>query len=305
MAEQSLKDFYGSLIGASTNWRKIEYNWRDVALYSLGVGADDTKDPAEIDYYYEKDMKAIPTFGTVPYFNAVNNEPQQPTPYPATFMIAHRLNKYFGHVVASLDFDHEIIMHRPIDPIKGTFVFQDTIDSVYDRGDKGMVIKTHQPVYDEAGRLICENNSTATWFEGGNFGGEPYPKSPVVFPDREPDFVYDDYMSPTQAALYRLTGDVMLTHIDREGAMTLSGQERPFMMGFCPMGYACRLAIRAVIPGQPERMKRLALQFRSVSFPDAHVRFQAWRIEEGKLWFRLMNLENGKPILERGQFEWQ
>lgn len=88
MAEQSLKEFYDSLIGASTNWRKIEYNWRDVALYSLGVGADDTKDPAEIDYYYEKDMKAIPTFGTVPYFNAVNNEPQQPTPYPTTFMIA-------------------------------------------------------------------------------------------------------------------------------------------------------------------------------------------------------------------------
>lgn len=77
------------------------------------------------------------------------------------------------------------------------------------------------------------------------------------------------------------------------------------MMGFCPMGYACRLAIRAVIPGQPERMKRLALQFRSVSFPDTRVQFQGWLVEEGKLWFRLMNLENGKPILERGQFEWQ
>lgn len=31
MAEQSLKEFYDSLIGASTNWHKIEYNWRDVA----------------------------------------------------------------------------------------------------------------------------------------------------------------------------------------------------------------------------------------------------------------------------------
>lgn len=32
MAEQSLKEFYDSLIGASANWHKIEYNWRDVAL---------------------------------------------------------------------------------------------------------------------------------------------------------------------------------------------------------------------------------------------------------------------------------
>lgn len=31
MAEQSLKEFYDSLIGASTNWHKIEHNWRDVA----------------------------------------------------------------------------------------------------------------------------------------------------------------------------------------------------------------------------------------------------------------------------------
>lgn len=31
LAEQSLKEFYDSLIGASTNWHKIEYNWRAIA----------------------------------------------------------------------------------------------------------------------------------------------------------------------------------------------------------------------------------------------------------------------------------
>lgn len=31
MAEQSLKEFYDSLIGASTNWHKIEHNWPAIA----------------------------------------------------------------------------------------------------------------------------------------------------------------------------------------------------------------------------------------------------------------------------------
>lgn len=29
---------YDEFIGASTGYRKIEYNWRDVILYALGVG---------------------------------------------------------------------------------------------------------------------------------------------------------------------------------------------------------------------------------------------------------------------------
>ena len=41
---------YSEFIGVSTGYRKIEYNWRDVILYALGIGAE--KD--ELYLLYEK-----------------------------------------------------------------------------------------------------------------------------------------------------------------------------------------------------------------------------------------------------------
>ena len=51
------------LIGAKMEPRYVEYNWRDVALYNLAVGAH----KEDLSYYYEKYLKAIPTFAAVPY----------------------------------------------------------------------------------------------------------------------------------------------------------------------------------------------------------------------------------------------
>ena len=68
-------------------------------------------------------------------------------------MIANELIK---PTISFLNMDHEIIMHRPIDPIKGTFQYQDVITDVYDRGEgKGAVIKTRVDVRDEAGNPVC------------------------------------------------------------------------------------------------------------------------------------------------------
>ena len=34
-----IKDLDKRLIGQRTEWRYLEYNWRDIALYALAVGA--------------------------------------------------------------------------------------------------------------------------------------------------------------------------------------------------------------------------------------------------------------------------
>ena len=139
-------------IGASAGLRKLEYNWRDIALYALAVGAN----KEDLNYYYEKNMKAIPTFGVIPYWNAVNITPQRPTPYPASLLVSEALQRELGALPGVLHMEHELIMHKPIDPIKGSLVFEDTITNIYDRGkDKGIIVKTQLPVYDEAGNLIC------------------------------------------------------------------------------------------------------------------------------------------------------
>ena len=214
-------------------------------------------------------------------------------------------NDIIKPTISFLNMDHEIIIHRPIDPIKGTFQWQDEITDVYDRGEgKGAVVKTKIVVRDEAGRDVCTNYSTTFFHEAGGFGGVPMPKSDVVIPDKAPDVEIDDYISPVQNLLYRLTGDTNLVHVDPAYAQKM-GFETSFMQGLCSFGFACRMAIGELIPGEPERMTRMAAQMTSVLFPDTPVALQLWKVDDTKCYFRLMNKVTGKAVLNRGVFEWK
>lgn len=291
------QDLAALLVGKRMEPRYMEYNWRDVALYALSVGAK--RD--DLQYVYEKQLKAIPTYGTIPYWGTVNVRPYQWMPLPAS-MLAEEIIK---PTISYLNMDHEIIMHRPIDPIKGTFQYQDVITDVFDRGEgKGAVVKSKVLVRDEAGNDVCTNYSTTFFHEAGGFGGPPMPKSSVVIPDTAPDVELDDYISPVQNLLYRLTGDTNLVHVDPEYAKKM-GFDGSFMQGLCSFGFSCRLAIQALIPGEPERMTRMAAQMTSVLFPDTPVKLQLWKVGDNTAYFRFMNVTTGKPVLNRGVFEWK
>ena len=286
------QDLAALLAGKRMEPRYLEYNWRDIVLYALAVGAK--RD--DLQYLYEKKLKAIPTYGTIPYWGTVNVRPYQWMPLPAS-MLADEIIK---PTISFLNMDHEIIMHRPIDPIKGTFQYQDVITDVYDRGEgKGAVVKTKVLVRDEAGNDVCTNYSTTFFHEAGGFGGPPMPKSTVVIPDRAPDVELDDYISPVQNLLYRLTGDTNLVHVDPEYAQKM-GFETSFMQGLCSFGFSCRLAIQALIPGEPERMTRMAAQMTSVLFPDTPVKLQLWKMGEGVL--PLYERLYGQACAEPGRF---
>jgi ABC-type arginine/histidine transport system permease subunit len=83
------------------------------------------------------------------------------------------------------------------------------------------------------------------------------------------------------------------------------GFETAFMQGLCSFGFACRMAISLLIPGEPERMTRMAAQMTSVLFPDTPIKLQLWKIGDGVAYFRLMNLKTNKAVLNRGVFEWK
>jgi len=285
------------LTGRKTEPRYMEYNWRDVALYALAVGAG--KD--ELEFIYERSMKAIPSFGTVPYWGTVNVRPYQYRPLPASALASEILKPS----VPVLNMDHEIIMHRPIDPIKGTFQWQDEITDVYDRGEgKGAVVRTRLDVRDEAGNPVCTNYSTTFYRDAGGFGGKPMPESKVVIPDRKADISAEDYISPTQNMLYRLTGDTNRVHADPMYAREM-GYESSFMQGLCSFGFSCRMAIDALIPHEPERMVRMSAQMRNILYPDTAVRLDIWKSDNGKACFRFVDLKSRKPILDRGIFEYK
>ena len=284
-------------IGNKMEPRYMEYNWRDIALYALAVGAKSE----DLHYTYEKCLKAIPTYGTIPYWGTVNVRPYQWMPLPASMI----LNDVIKPTISYLNMDHEIIMHRPIDPLKGTFQYQEEIIDIYDRGEgKGAVVKTKVVVRDEAGNDVCTNYSTTFFHEAGGFGGKPMPKSSVEIPDRKPDIETDDYVSPVQNLLYRLTGDTNRVHVDPEYAQEM-GFETSFMQGLCSFGFSCRNLIDIIIPKEPERMVRMAAQMTSVLFPDTNVSVQVWKISSNTVYFRLINKDTDAIILNRGVFEWK
>ena len=130
------------------------------------------------------------------------------------------------------------------------------------------------------------------------------PKNPVKIPEREPDFVLDDYISPVQNVLYRLTGDTNLVHVDPEIARE-RGFDKVFMQGLCSFGFSARLCIQELIPGEPERMTKISAQMRSILYPGTKVSLWGWKMSETQVYFRLVNQETGAAILEKGVFEWK
>ena len=59
-----------SAVGLSLK-QKFTYSWRDLILYNLSVGAGQD----ELDYVYEKGLKAIHTFGVNPCARTCGMEP--------------------------------------------------------------------------------------------------------------------------------------------------------------------------------------------------------------------------------------
>jgi len=292
---------FSKIVGLSTPWRKIEYNWRDMALYALAVGAG----KEDLLYTYEKGMKAIPSFGCLPYYNAVNNEPQQPKPYAANYLAADIMAKLAKRPIANaLHAGFQMEMYGEIPPVKGSLVHKSEVVRIYDRGslERGIMMEVENPVYDESGQLICMNTSYHL-FQGVDGSGLPEAvKKGVEFPDRTADYEVQSYVSSTQNVLYRLTGDTNYVHIDPEQAHLFA--DRPFMQGLSSFGFACRMAVQAVIPGEPERMKRMYVQMRSIAYPGIPVKLLGWKTSEKKMVFRYIDCETGKSILDHCEFEW-
>ena len=90
-----MKELSRSVIGTTTGPQTFEYSWRDCAIYALGVGAG----PEEMEYLYEVGMKAIPSFGVVPYWGTFGITPPRdiPTPINCTMGLDRQGSLHMAH----------------------------------------------------------------------------------------------------------------------------------------------------------------------------------------------------------------
>jgi len=87
---------------------------------------------------------------------------------------------------------------------------------ILDKG-KGAVVLAEIKTFDEDGDAICVNQATIFLRGAGGFGGKRNSDNvkPLVKPPaRNPDASVQEKTSPSQAALYRLSGDYNPLHVD-------------------------------------------------------------------------------------------
>jgi acyl dehydratase len=261
-----------------------EYSWRDVILYALAVGAGSS----EMEYCYEKKLKVLPTFSLA-------------TTFDFFWCLAQEANIDLAGILHG---EQELLFHNPI-PLAGKMITEGRVVNYYDKGvKKGALVVGECETRTASGLpLFTSIYSLFARFDGGFGGTLSAPGTRVVYPDVEPTFVIDALPLVDQHLLYRLTGDYFEVHVDPEFAQS-SGFEKPIMHGACTMGYGCRALVACLMPGEPERMKRLACRFSHFLYPGVPIQTLIWSLTPGKALWRVVDAESGLTLIDNGVCEY-
>jgi acyl dehydratase len=253
-----------NLVGKSFAPIEFEYRTRDVILYALGVGAG----PDELRFVYENGLQVLPTFAVVPAFPAATTSMPDLNVNP--MMVVHG--------------EQAIRLHRPI-PDEGTLRTTATVKAIYDKGSGAVVIvetnstdRSGQPLFDATFAFFARG-------EGG-FGGDRGPSAPAFeIPARDPDFRSDMPTVPTQALLYRLSGDLNPLHADPDFAK-MAGFDRPILHGLGTYGHAGRAVLKHACGSDPARFESFSARFSGTVYPGDTIITEGWRTEKGRYLIR-------------------
>ncbi|MBP2229433.1 acyl dehydratase [Azospirillum agricola] len=238
-----------------TSWSE-----RDAMLYALGVGMGaDPMDGNELPFVYERGLKALPTFAIVPTFAG-----------GPLFRIGLD-TRYLLHG------EQAVTLHRPM-PASGTGTVEGRMVGAWDKGaGKGAVFAQEKILrLDGDPEPLATVVTTAFGRAEGGFGGptEGQP-APHRVPDRAPDRSVDVPTMPSQALLYRHSGDLNPLHADPEAAR-VAGFPRPILHGLCTYAITARAVLAACCDFQPERMLHHQARFSAPVFPGETITVDLW-----------------------------
>jgi NAD(P)-dependent dehydrogenase (short-subunit alcohol dehydrogenase family)/putative sterol carrier protein/acyl dehydratase len=260
-----------------------DYTWKDVVLYALGVGSGSS----ELEYCYEKQLKVLPSFSIAAIFD----------------FLAHIAATSNVNLAGILHGEQRLIFHRPI-PTEGKLTTQGKITHYYDKGaEKGALVVAESDTYHSNGEKLFTSIMTIFSRLDGGFGGENAPKEKIEFPDRAPDFIVDAHPSESQPLIYRLSGDIFDLHVNPDFAK-MAGFEKPIMHGLCTHGYACRALIQSLVPGAPEKVRRMDCRFTKTLYPGVPVQTLIWKTGEGRAVWRTVKTQTGAAVMDNGVFEY-
>lgn len=240
------------------------YSWdeEDIILYNLGIGAGvPATDPYELSYVYEADLRALPTFGTIPPFGIM--------------MSMASVEGMDINLAQILHGEQELEVHRQI-PTSGTVTQTGRVAAIYDKGKGALAILEIVSVLTETGENLFTNRS-AIYLQGeGGFGGDKGPSVRYNPPDRDPDHVVESPTLPQQALLYRMaSGDKNPLHAD-PGFASMAGYEQPILHGLCTYGVVAKAVVDSALNGEPDRFGSYSARFSGHVFPGETLMTRVW-----------------------------
>ena len=278
-----------NVIGRSFEATAQSYDWRDAALYALGLGmGSDPLDEDELPYVFEgRPQHAVPSqcmvLGWPPFWQA---DPETGIDW-----------------VNILHGEERFVLHRAL-PLNADIRASHRVRAVVDKGiGRGALIYFDTEIADaRSGEALASLTSTQ-FLRGdggcGNHGVAP-PVVPALRDGVEPSVSVEYRTTPQAALLYRLVSrDYMPIHAD-PGLARRAGFERPISHGLNTMGLACRAILKHFSPGHPGRLHSMFVRFAQPAFPGDTIRIELF--EEGDmLRFRALAVERNVTVLDRGE----
>ena len=279
---------YDKLLALKIPDAEHSYGERDTMLYALGVGVGhDPTDRKQLDFVYEKNLKALPTFACL-------------LGYPGFWVRDLDTGIDWVRIVNG---EQGFTLNAPVKP-EGTVIGKTRILEVIDKGaGKGAVVYTERKITDKAsGELLATVTQTTFCRADGGFGGPPRESPPLhKTPERAPDLVCDLDTRPEMALVYRLSADLNPLHADLDVAKA-AGYPRPILHGLGTFGVVGHALLKSVCDYDPARVASLAGRFSAPVFPGETIRTEFWR-DGNVVSFRASVPERNVVVMNNGRAE--
>ena len=261
------------------------YNDKDCMLYALGVGMGiDPLDESCLRFVYEDGLKVMPSQSVV-------------LAHPGFWAKEEDTGLDWVKVLHA---GQEIILHKPL-PVAATVEAKTRITEVTDKGEKiGALIVSDRTVVDvDTGEDLCTLVTTILARGNGGFGGDRRsPPKLHAAPNGVPDEICDLPTLPSQALIYRLSGDFNPLHASPTVARN-AGFEAPILHGLSTLGVRTHALLRTCCDYEPDRFEQIRLRFSAPVLPGETIRTEIWR-NGTEIAFRCKSLEQNKIVINNG-----
>jgi acyl dehydratase len=222
------------LPGTSLGTRTATYQEKDAILYALAVGAA----ASELDLVFERQLRVLPTFALT-----------------LGLWVADAVSELGAFVPAeALHGSQQLVVHRAL-PRAAEVAVTGRVKNVWDTGRHAIIdVQADSDYFSAIYSVVL--------LKRGGFGGPTPPRAahPGQFSPAGSIAVM-----PQAAALYRLTGDRHLIHIDPSAAAA-AGFDRPILHGLATLGMTAR-HLAGESGSHPADLRSLSARFVAPVFP--------------------------------------